>query len=135
MKIAQFDKTACKALRSSLNSDLAKIAKKHGISLKVGNIHFTRNEATIKLTANAIKGGQVLTKEAMDWNRHAKNHGISKSVGDTFISNGEEFKITGWSTRRHQFPISASRVSDNSLFKFKISAVKPTNPASDWNRK
>lgn len=135
MKIAQFDKTACKALRSSLNSDLAKIAKKHGISLKVGNIHFTRNEATIKLTANAIKGGQVLTKEAMDWNLHAKNHGITKSVGDTFVSNGAEYKITGWSTRRHQFPISATRVSDNSLFKFKISAVKPINPASDWNRK
>lgn len=135
MKIAQFDKTACKALRSSLNSDLAKIAKKHGISLKVGNIHFTRNEATIKLTANAIKGGQVLTKEAADWNRHAKNHGITKSVGDTFVSNGAEYKITGWSTRRHRFPISSIRVSDGRSFKHCISAIRPANPASDWNRK
>ena len=119
MKIKNFTRDNIRnTLRPNLQRDLDRVAKKFGISLRLGNISFTSETINIKLEGGVIaKDGNVITKKAMMFQLYAKKHGIKFKVGDTFKFRNEEYTISGWNTRASRYPIEAIG-EDGRTYKF-----------------
>lgn len=54
-----FDKQNLKTVRMDINKALAEVAAKHGISLTIGNISFTEDTFSTKLSAAIQREGQA----------------------------------------------------------------------------
>ena len=107
-KINKFDKNNLKALRVEMDSALESISKRFGITIKTGNASFSGNECTFKVKLNT-KGtdGTVITKEAMDWDRHKGLHGMDHlNVGDPITIQGNRYTLSGFNTRARKAPVN-----------------------------
>lgn len=83
-QIKSFDKSNLRILRKDIDSALATIAKKHGISLAIGNISYTDNEFTTKLTCLTI--GKNAPKDAdprlLKYANNVRKHGWKMGVSE-----------------------------------------------------
>lgn len=106
---------------------LEAVAKRHGVSIaqKAGSFARDGSNATIKFEIATVgNDGQVQTKDAQAFKRDAALFGIDpEALGTTFTVRGTEYRITGLSTRRPKYPISAERVKDGRAFKFPAEVV------------
>lgn len=59
MKIETFNRTNLAALRSDIDSAMADIAKRYGITIQSGSIRFTAGEAKINMVARATESKTV----------------------------------------------------------------------------
>lgn len=99
-KISQFDRQSLKTLRAEMDSAFAAINKKFGIEISTGNISFTNNNATIKVTAATINDGLVITKEAEAFNQFKSLYGLGAyTLGQTVLLQGKYYTIAGWKPR------------------------------------
>ena len=125
MKVTSFDRPTVKALRVDLDSALAKVAKEYGIEISTGNISFSGDNCSIKVKASVIgSDGTVMTKEATDFARYAKLHGLDAKVGDTFMNAGVTYTITGWKSRSRKYPVTAKSSKDGKTYKVPVRMVK-----------
>ena len=125
MKVTSFDRPTVKALRVDLDSALAKVAKEYGIEISTGNISFSGDNCSIKVKASVINSdGTVMTKEATDFARYAKLHGLDAKVGDTFMNAGTVYTITGWKSRSSKYPVTAISSQDGKTYKVPVRMVK-----------
>ena len=125
MKVTSFDRPTVKALRVDLDSALAKVAKEYGIEISTGNISFSGDNCSIKVKASVIgNDGTVMTKEATDFARYAKLHGLDAKVGDTFMNAGTVYTITGWKSRSSKYPVTAISSQDGKTYKVPVRMVK-----------
>ena len=125
MKIKKFDKPACKLLAGEIQFTLMKLGKKYGVEIMTGNGTYTSDTYTLKLNVSRISNGKVLSKEANDFKRYAAMHGLKAAdLGRTFSSGGRTFKITGFNTKAHKYPIMGECVKSKTGFKFPVDHVK-----------
>jgi hypothetical protein len=115
----------------SFNEDalaaLEEVARRHGVSITKGNGRFARegSNATIKFELATIgSGGEVNSKEAVAWKRDAARYGLDPdALGTLFRVGATEYRITGLNTRRPKFPVSATRVPDGKVYKFRANQL------------
>jgi hypothetical protein len=88
MKIDQFNKQNLKELRQELNKVLAQFNEKHGLNSSIGNINFTNDRFTTKLTVTTTKkpGLTMVSPEATEENGEIK-------MGDKFFQGRTEYTI------------------------------------------
>ena len=106
--IKQFDKSNLQALRVEMDKALQAISNKYGITIKAGNASYSGNECTFKVKCNTkATDGTVITKEAMDWDRHKGFHGMDHlSVGDKITIQGSTYILSGFNTRARKAPVN-----------------------------
>ena len=106
--IQQFDKSNLQALRVEMDKALQAISNKYGITIKAGNASYSGNECTFKVKCNTkATDGTVITKEAMDWDRHKGFHGMDHlSVGDKITIQGSTYILSGFNTRARKAPVN-----------------------------
>jgi|TARA_R110002167_G_scaffold100645_1_gene262549 hypothetical protein len=106
--IKQFDKSNLQALRVEMDKALQAISNKYGITIKAGNASYSGNECTFKVKCNTkATDGTVITKEAMDWDRHKGFHGMDHlSVGDNITIQGTTYILSGFNTRARKAPVN-----------------------------
>ena len=123
--ITEFDnKDVLRMMRAEINDALAAVATKHGVTIDLGNISYSSSQFTTKLTVQTGDGSDAAVSK---WNLNAWRFNLAEDqIGDTFMSNGTEFTITGMNPRRKKFPISAVNARGTG-YKFPASKGKPAH--------
>jgi hypothetical protein len=123
--IKTIDKNVCRVLRQEIDEALKSISTKHDISIHAGSASFTSSSVTFKVEI-AVKGegGMVINRDAEDFKRYCGMYGfLEEDLGKTFVSNGNEYRICGLSTRSSKFPILAEHTGSKKVFKFPENVV------------
>jgi hypothetical protein len=107
MKVKEFNPANLRELRTELNAQMAKIEKKFGIKIEVGNMSYRSSEVSIKVKANTISAtGIANSKEAEQFSSYASRGGFSHfKVGDKVEIKGHILTIKGYNTRAPKAPI------------------------------
>ena len=96
MKIETFDRSSCRVLRDKLQAVLAE-AGIEGVEFEVGNMRFTANEVSIKLTAKTAGAeGERLDVVA----QMAKLHGIASTERDGW-------RLVDYHPKKRKYPFIA----------------------------
>jgi hypothetical protein len=112
-KISKFERSNLKELRVAIDAALAKVGAEYGIDIVVGNISFTSEKFTTKLTSTirnpavtaAINNGESVA--AAKVNAFARKMGIPNDVfGKTINVNGSEFVVVDAKESRWKFPFT-----------------------------
>ena len=124
MKVTQFDRTNLSQINAEIEQAMKAIAKKYGIEVKLGTTRFSRQNASSKFELMAIgENGNVVTKEALDFNRYKNIKGIRANLGDSFQFRGNTYTITGYKAKSHKYPITATCLEDGKSYKLPINIV------------
>ena len=104
----------------------------HHIEEATGLVATLDSRATYSPGANVVfklvlavktRGG-VQTPEAVHFQQLCSSYGLKLSdLGKTFTHQGQQYKITGLTSRRRKFPINAER-KDGKMFKLSADLVK-----------
>lgn len=98
-----FNKANLQQIRADIATALAAVEKKHGMTLKLGNIKFNDGYFYGKMEATKI-GGE--SKEATFFKANAKFYGIQPdALGKTITSNGKTFTIVGMKSNSVNKPV------------------------------
>lgn len=105
-KVNSLDRASVRQINSEIESALKAVAEKYGVAIKVGNSRFSNNNCTTKIEiATVAESGEVLTKEAVDFNRYASSmFQITKKLGDTFEFRYDTYEIVGLKPRSSKYP-------------------------------
>jgi hypothetical protein len=118
----KFTKANLGTIRADIDKALAEVAKKHSISLDLGNISFEANKFSVKLTSTIGDGSEY---EKTNFERKCFVYDIPKDwFGKTFKADGRTFEITGINTRASKSPINFKDVKTNASYKASASYVK-----------
>jgi len=139
------ERATFRAAREAIDStDFSELEQRLNVKISIsggGSFDPTPNgSGTFKIAVTPIINGKVRNKEEMDFERLAPTYGLKASdLGETFLSNGREFRITGLVTRRHKMPISAEATDNGKGFKFRSDTVcralgreVPISPRLRW---
>lgn len=123
-KLKQFDKPALKALRQEINAALESVAKKNGITLRLGNISYSSDTFRGKLEATIVTkdaSGATLSKEQLDFQKNAKLLGFKPEDLGRKLKDGTV--IHGANLRAHKYPLLV-RTERGAIYKETIERVK-----------
>ena len=121
------DKELLKQLRIELNVAIADVAKKHKISLKIGNARYTSNNFTFKLEGALLtEDGKVVDKSRTDYKTYCEMYGMKPEWLDkSFITlDRDEYKIVELNSRARKNPIIAENVNTKKRYIFTSQKVK-----------
>lgn len=121
-----FDREATGELRDEINTVLATLGARLGISLKVGRGTFTRDNVKFELIAATITpSGEVQTPERTQYISSAIIHGLKLEwLDQTFTSHGGvKYTITGLNPKSRSYPVRAKR-GDGQAVKLSALAVR-----------
>lgn len=119
-KIQQFNKTNVSQVRDLIENTL-KALEGYNINVSVGNITYTDNSFTAKITTSIlgdsgeVKSPEVISWESGDYRRHSLNLKES-DLNREFTFNNERYAIVGCKERRCQRGIIGKRLRDGKLF-------------------
>jgi hypothetical protein len=106
--VTNIDKTVCEILRREIDTALAAVAAKHGLSISLGNGTYNSANASYKLNiATRASSGEVRSKETTDFKAHAFSFGLKPTdLGAKFrCSQHGEVEIIGLKIKSHTYPI------------------------------
>jgi hypothetical protein len=110
-KIERFDRTNLGLLRADLDAALSTVAAKWGINLSLGTGRFDPEVCNWKLSGNVVRGENVKTKEALEFERYADLFGLEASdLGAEFTQGRKRFKIIGAKLSSRKYPILARQL-------------------------
>jgi len=120
------DRTKVKMLRAAMEKELKAIEEKFKVQVDIGKCTYTDSNCTFKVEfADVGDNGEVKSKEVEDFRLYASMYGLKPDdLGKIFSTNGEEYEITGLSTRKRKYPILGTRIKDGAKFKFPVSQVQ-----------
>ena len=123
-----FNKSNLKTIRADIDTALAAVEKKHGVSFKLGNIRYTDNDFRGKLECFSASdsGGNAVNVDKQKFESKSFLVGVKKTAfGKTFTSGRKTYTICGINTRAHQYPIQANSAQGR-RYKFSVDAL-PAN--------
>lgn len=118
-KVKSFDRANLKDIRVDLNTALAAVAKKHGITLDVGNIRFDANSFSAKLSATVASSASTTTSAPAGvnptWVANFKKYAVMFGLKATDLNKqikyaGKTVTIVGMRPKANQ-PIVIQRVT------------------------
>ncbi|MBC8428244.1 hypothetical protein H8D04_00030 [bacterium] len=119
------DRNTVKMISNDIEKALGDVANKYNVVINRGNASFTSDNMTLKLNVSTIgNDGNVMTKEATDFNTYASMYGITKSLGDVVNYMGGEYKIVGFKPRSKKYPVIVEKLNDGGRYKFPVDIVK-----------
>ncbi len=124
-----FNKANLGTIRADVAAALAAVESKHGVKFSLGNIRYSTNDFRCKFecVSTSDSSGNAVDPAEANFKRDAFLVGVAKDAfGKTFKSGRSNYKITGISTRRHKYPVSAIRVASGKSYKFPVSSL-PAN--------
>ena len=126
MKIDSFDRINLRPLSIDIQSALAPIAAKYGITLQYKSSRFSPDNVTIKIEGATIgSSGVANTRERDDFKLYASMYGLKETDLDKEISyTGKKYIIIGLNTRRSKYPIVAKRIEDGKTILLTCEMVK-----------
>ena len=103
--IEKFDKPTLKTVREALATALDGLQGELGIKLEIGNISYSANQFTAKLTGSLL-GHDPLADE---WERYANIYDLDVTwIGRGFVFNGKTYTVVGLDTKKRKYPVIAS---------------------------
>jgi hypothetical protein len=124
MKVQQFTKTNLRQINDEMEQAMKAVAAKYGLEIKIGNTRFSGSNASSKFEMMTIsESGDVITKEAIDFNRYKNYKGIEANLGDSFQYQGNTYTIIGYKPRSNKYPILAKCSEDGKTYKLPINLV------------
>jgi hypothetical protein len=130
--IKAFDKVNLKQLRADIDAAFVAIRQKHGVTLSIGNISYSPDKATSRLTMVAIGDSNVATdpraaalaKAQVEFKRCASSFGLKpEQYGMIFKYGRETYKLVGLKPRAPKMPILATNVADGRTYKLPESSI------------
>jgi len=115
--ITSIDKSTIKDIETALMEVMPSAMEEVGL-----NVEYTRgrySNSSVEMTFTVSVPG--LREEAE--NRRGNILDAMFGVGFEFISNGENFVVTGFNLRRPKYPVSVSRVRDGQRRKFTVDYI------------
>lgn len=107
-------------VRERMNAVLSDLATEFGAELRVGQISYSANSATIKVEMSTLdESGEVVTKEAEDFKANAPLYGLKvDDLYREFSHLGQRYMVMGCKTRSHKYPILCKNLTTGSMSKF-----------------
>jgi|WetSurSiteA1Bulk_404760.scaffolds.fasta_scaffold92956_2 hypothetical protein len=94
--IKTFTTTNLKEVREDINKALASVMAKHGLTIDLGNISYTGDQFTSKITAKVTNGGTKEDVAKREWDRWAPLYGMKAEwFGKEVRIGGSLLTITG----------------------------------------
>jgi hypothetical protein len=130
--IKAFDKSNLKTLRADIDAAFAAIRQKHGVSISIGNISYSPEKATSRLTLVAVGDPSLASdpraaaavKMQGEFKLYAPSFGLTAEQYGATIKHGRDtYKLVGFSPRSPRFPILATNIANGKTFKLPESAI------------
>jgi hypothetical protein len=122
-KVNSFDRANIRQINAEIENALSAVAQKYGVEINLKNTRFSTDNYSTKIEVCTLNNGNVMTKEAIDFNRYKNIKGINAELGDAFNYQGDIFTITGYKSRSSKYPILAVSNNNGKTYKFPISLV------------
>lgn len=109
----EFNSKTLDELRKDLNAVLEVVEELHGIKLDIGSIKYGAESCRMTLTATCAtdESGNSLNKNELEYNKMLDSNKMFSpdkkflALGESFISNGNQFVICGWKPRSRKYPL------------------------------
>jgi hypothetical protein len=128
MKISNIDSPALTAIRQALEPALQEIGEQYGITLTVGRGSYGGETGTLKIELATLgENGEAESPAAKEFKQCASMGTVGlepTDLGRRFVSNGEEFEVSGLKMRNRKYPVLATKVSNGKVYKFSAMAVR-----------
>lgn len=127
MSIDHFDKLTVRSLRADIKQALKSVEQRHGITVDLGNARFTDTQTTyqLKLIVTDPLTGTPQTAEREAFINNAEFFGLDPSwLDQTFLMDGEQYKIRGLKTTARRYQVQVTRTSDGKHFKMSSKMVR-----------
>jgi hypothetical protein len=130
--IKAFDKQNLKTLRADIDAAFAAIRQKHGVSISIGNISYSPEKATSRVTIVAVGDPNLASdpraaaavKMQSDFKLYASSFGLKAEQYGAIIKHGRDsYKLVGFAPRSPRFPILATNLTNGKTFKLPESAI------------
>ena len=120
MKISNIDSAALTVIRKALEPALQEIGEVYGLTVTTGRGSYGGETGTKTIELATLgENGEVESAQAKDFKKYASMVGLEPTdLGRRFVSNGEEFEVSGLKTRNRKYPVIATKVSNGKSFKF-----------------
>ena len=116
--IDKFDNPTLKTVREAVAAALDGLQEELGIKLKIGNISYSADQFTTKLTGSLWSHDPL----AEDWERYANIYDLDVTwLGKKFLCNGKTYTVVGLDTKKRKYPVIAS--CGNKQYKFPADVV------------
>ncbi len=136
--IKAFDPQNLKNVRADIDSALLAIKQKYGITLQIGNISYSPEKATARLTMVAVGDASTATdprkaalaKAEAEFKSYAKSFGLKpEQFGATFTYGRDTYKLAGIKVRASKMPILGTSTRDGKTYKFPESVIRSLQSA------
>lgn len=116
--MGQFNQDNLKEIRNSVKLALKGIEEKYSLNIDLGNIRFTEDTFTCKLTANAKNPSKPKTSPSSTGLR----------IGDKFKYDGRVFEYIAYNPRSFKYPCLCQNVNTGDKIKFTEAGLKRMVP-------
>lgn len=114
MTIKKITPLICKTMRKQIDSDLAALGEKYGVTVLTGNAKYDDNSVTFKLTMNLVG----YDKDEEDFKLLCTLYDLTpEDYGREFNTNGHTYRLIGINSRSPKFCFLGER-SDGKKYKF-----------------
>lgn len=103
--VKEFNKENLGKIRVSLNKALEQVKSEYGIDIKIGNIGYSTNEFSTKLSVSTIDKS------------YKKLIGSDIQIGNTFISKNDNYKVIDIVPKNRKYPIIIQNLRTNTQYK------------------
>lgn len=125
VKTTSLTRQLLKTIQQQVEETLKELAELNGVSIRVDGGRFDHQNATLNIKIAVVNDeGEAYDPMVEQFKLFAWSYQLSPDdLGKVFTFRGREYKITGLTTRRRKFPITADRVPDGRRFKFPANSV------------
>lgn len=122
-KIENFNRATLREISAEANAALQAVAAKFGLTFEAKSGSYSTMEFNFKAQFK-LNTPQAAVKQINELASTARMLGLPEDiVGQSFFSNGVEYKITGLDLNRRKYPVSGVNKA-GSKYKFTASVVK-----------
>jgi hypothetical protein len=123
--ITSLDRTSLRLISAEMETALAGIAAKYGISIEKAGGTFGYDNAIVKFKLAVSRNGKFVTKERTDFETYAACYGLSpKNLGKQFTYGTQKFEIIGLNSRAKRTPILGRELGSGKTYRFPAETVK-----------
>lgn len=120
-QITEFNRSNLREIRDIIDGALKDALEEYGLTAKMGNISFSGEDFTTKVTVSCGSDDEAAQRE---WDKHAYKFGMESSdFGKTFMVRGKPYTVSGIKPRSSKYPIIA-KDEKGKAYKFPPHMVK-----------
>jgi len=114
-------------LRPEIERDLARLAKKHGLVIQVGNVRFTSTSVKFDLSLSEVTpDGDILTPEAIALDRMVARGEVKFTRNQTIRIRQSNLtgRLTGFVSRRPRYPFNFTEALSGKKYKLDRTSIQ-----------